>query len=33
MKADRAVVSIAPFRPWRDYAVDYDPRQNAGVLR
>jgi predicted acylesterase/phospholipase RssA len=32
-KADRAVVSIAPFPTMASYAVDYDPRQNAGVLR
>lgn len=31
--ADRAVVSIAPFPTMASYAVDYDPRQNAGVLR
>jgi hypothetical protein len=32
-KADRAVVSIAPFPTMASYAVDYDPKQNAGVLR
>jgi hypothetical protein len=32
-KADRAVVSIAPFPTMASYAVDYDPRQNAGVLK
>jgi hypothetical protein len=32
-KADRAVVSIAPFPTMASYAVDYDPQQNAGVLR
>ena len=32
-KADRAVVSIAPFPTTASYAVDYDPQQNAGVLR
>jgi hypothetical protein len=32
-KADRAVVSIAPFPTMASYAVDYDPQQNAGVLK
>ena len=32
-KADRAVVSIAPFPTMASYAVDYDPLQNAGVLK
>jgi hypothetical protein len=32
-KADRAVVSIAPFPTMASYAVDYDPLHNAGVLR
>jgi hypothetical protein len=32
-KADRAVVSIAPFPTMASYAVDYDPLQNAGVMQ
>ena len=32
-KADRAVVSIAPFPTMASYAVDYDPLHNAGVLQ
>jgi hypothetical protein len=32
-KADRAVVSIAPFPTMASYAVDYDPREHAGVLK
>src|ERR1035437_7207328 len=32
-KADRTVVSIAPFPTMASYAVDYDPLKNAGVLR
>jgi hypothetical protein len=32
-KADRAVVSIAPFPTLASYAVDYDPMAHAGVLR
>ena len=32
-KADRAVVSIAPFPAMASYAVDYDPMANAGVMR
>ena len=32
-KADRAVVSIAPFPTMASYAVDYDPLQQAGVLK
>jgi Patatin-like phospholipase len=31
-KADRAVLSIAPFPTMASYAVDYDPEKNAGVL-
>jgi len=31
-KADRAVVSIAPFPTMASYAVDYDTEKNAGVL-
>jgi Patatin-like phospholipase len=32
-KADRAVVSIAPFPAMASYAVDYDPLKHSGVLR
>jgi hypothetical protein len=32
-KADRAVVSIAPFPTMASYAVDYDPVKNSSVLR
>jgi hypothetical protein len=32
-KADRAVVSIAPFPTMASYAVDYDPLEHSGVLR
>jgi len=31
-KADRAVVSIAPFPTMASYAVDYDPLKNSSVL-
>jgi hypothetical protein len=32
-KADRAVVSIAPFPTTQSYAVDYDTQKNSSVLR